>query len=141
MAGGVSTLVRLRRGAQAQRLEPHAQHRLAGPADQADHRAQKDVGVATDRAAATANAPAGQRGVSAWLQLTGWIFSVIYAIWALYGMTRPHAREAFESAQSCVSVAWVLTVGRVRLDDRYRRSPMAPYGRESIGWPASLRFL
>ena len=41
--------------------------------------------------------PAGQRGVSAWLELTGWIFGVIYAIWALYGMTRPHAREAFES--------------------------------------------
>jgi hypothetical protein len=41
--------------------------------------------------------PAGQRGVSAWLQLTGWIFSLIYAVWALYGMTRPHAREAFES--------------------------------------------
>jgi len=43
------------------------------------------------------NTPAGQRGVAAWLQLTGWIFSLIYAIWALYGMTRPHAREAFES--------------------------------------------
>jgi hypothetical protein len=41
--------------------------------------------------------PAGQRGVAAWLQLTGWIFSLLYAIWALYGMTRPHAREAFES--------------------------------------------
>jgi hypothetical protein len=44
------------------------------------------------------NAPAGQRGVSVWLQLTGWMFSLMFAIWALYAMTRPHAREAFESA-------------------------------------------
>ena len=41
--------------------------------------------------------PAAQRGVAGWLQLTGWIFSLIFATWALYGMTRPHAREAFES--------------------------------------------
>jgi hypothetical protein len=39
--------------------------------------------------------PAAQRGVIAFIALMGWILGVLYALWALYGMTRPHAKEAF----------------------------------------------
>jgi hypothetical protein len=39
--------------------------------------------------------PRGQGGVDTWIQLTGWLLSMPYAVWALYMMTRPHAREVF----------------------------------------------
>jgi len=39
--------------------------------------------------------PRGQGGVVTWIQLTGWLFGVPYALWALYAVTRSHAREAF----------------------------------------------